>query len=149
MTILKKRPMEIKSLNQLPDETIRRRTGQPSKVESTKDYDRFVFKRGNRPVRRRVVNLMLAIEKHNQLTEYPILVSERADGKLEIADGQHRFEAAKALKVPVFYIKSRQPLTIEQIANANQLQKGWSPYDWLDSWIARGNQEYQDLEGVL
>jgi hypothetical protein len=138
--------MEIKSLNQIPTETLKRRIGQPSKVESTKDYDRFVFKRGNRPVRRRVVNLMLAIEKHNQLTEYPILVSERDDGKLEIGDGQHRFEAAKALKVPIFYIKSRQPLTIEQIANANQLQKGWSLHDWLDSWIARGNLEYQTLK---
>jgi hypothetical protein len=137
---------EIKSLSQLPAEKIKRRIGQPSKVESTKDYDRFVFKRGNRPVRRRVVNLMLAIEKHNQLTEYPILVGERDDGKLEIADGQHRFEAAKALKVPIFYIKSRQPLTIEQIADANQLQRGWSLYDWLESWIARGNPEYQTLK---
>jgi hypothetical protein len=135
----------VKSLSLIP-ERIKWRVGQPSKVEGTKDYDKFVFKRGNRPVRRRVVSLMQAIEKHNQLTEYPILVSERQDGKLEIADGQHRFEAAKALKVTIFYIKSRQPLTIEQIAAANQLQKTWTLQDWLDSWIGRGNAEYMKLK---
>jgi len=137
--------MEVKSLQHLP-ESIKKKVGQPHKVESSKQYDRFVFKRGNRPVRRRVVNLMAAIEKHNQLAEYPILVSERNDGKFEIGDGQHRFEAAKALKVPIFYIRSRQQLTIEQIAQANQLQKGWSMADWLESWIARGNKEYQTLK---
>jgi hypothetical protein len=137
--------MEIKSLDEIP-ESIKRKVGQPNKIESTKQYDRFVFKRGNRPVRRRVVSLITAIEKHNQLAEYPILVSEREDGKLEIGDGQHRFEAAKALKVPIFYIKSRQALSIEQIAAANQLQKSWSLADWLESWIGRGNQQYQTLK---
>lgn len=135
---------ELKSLQDLPK--IKSKVGQPNKVESTTRYERFVLKRGNRPIRGRVVNLMAAIEKHNQLAEYPILVSERQDGKLEIADGQHRFEAAKALKVPIFFIRSRQPLTIEQIAAANQLQKSWSMHDWLESWIGRGNREYQVLK---
>jgi hypothetical protein len=135
----------IKSLNELPD-SFKKKVGQPNKIESTKQYDRFVFKKGNRPVRQRVVTLITAIEKHNQLQDYPILVSERNDGKLEIGDGQHRFEAARALKVPVFYIKSRQPITIEQIAAANQLQKSWSMRDWLDSWIGRDHQEYRTLK---
>jgi len=135
----------LRSLKEIP-ESIKTKVGQPNKVESSNDYERFVFKKGNRPVRRRVVSLISAIEKHNQLAEYPILVSERADGKLEIGDGQHRFEAAKALKVPVFYIRSRQRLTIEQIAAANQLQKSWSLLDWMESWIGRGNMEYQRLK---
>jgi len=135
----------VKSLQEIP-ESIKKRVGQPSKVESTKDYDRFVFKKGNRPVRRRVVSLIAAIEKHNQLAEYPILVSLRNDAKLEIGDGQHRFEAAKALNVPVFYLISRQPLTIEQIASANQLQKSWNLSDWMESWIGRGNREYLTLK---
>lgn len=137
---------EIKSLSHLPADSIKKRIGQPSKIHSTTQYGAFVFKKGNRPVRGRVVSLIAAIEKHNQLAEYPILVSERQDGKLEIADGQHRFEAAKALKVPIFYIVSRQQITIEQIAAANQLQQSWSMYDWLESWIGRGNEEYRTLK---
>lgn len=136
---------EIKSLQQLP-ESIKTRVGKPSGIESTKQYDRFVFKKGNRPVRGRVISLVAAIQKHNQLAEYPILVSERNDGRLEIADGQHRFEAAKALKVPIFYIRSRSEITIEQIAAANQLQKSWNMYDWLESWIGRGNEDYRTLK---
>lgn len=137
---------EVKSLQELPAESIKKKIGQPNPIQSTRQYDRFVFKRGNRPIRKRVITLIAAIEKHNQLQEYPILVSERNDGKLEIADGQHRFEAAKALKVPIFYIRSRQQITIEQIAAANQLQHSWSMKDWLDSWIARGNEEYRRLK---
>lgn len=141
--------MEVKSLSQLPDATIKKKIGQPNKIESTTDYARFTFKKGNRPVRLRVVSLITAIQKHNQLSDYPILVSERQDGKLEIADGQHRFEAAKALKVPIFFIRSRQQITIEQIAAANQLQKSWSMYDWLESWIGRGNEEYRTLKQFI
>lgn len=137
--------MEIKALKELPD-SIKRKVGQPNKIESTTNYDRFVFKRGNRPVRGRVVSLIAAIDKHNQLAEYPILVSERNDGKLEIADGQHRFEAAKALKVPIFFIKSRHQITIEQIAAANQLQASWNLTDWMESWIGRENEEYVKLK---
>jgi ParB/Sulfiredoxin domain len=136
----------VKSLQELP-ESFKTKIGQPNRVESTKQYDRFVFKRGNRPVRKRVISLIAAIEKHNQLAEYPILVSERNDGKLEIADGQHRFEAARALKVPIFFIRSRQQITIEQIAAANQLQKQWSMADWMESWAARGYEDYGKLKG--
>lgn len=137
---------ELKALSELPSEKIKKRIGQPSKIESTTQYDRFVFKRGNRPVRGRVTSLIAAIDKHNQLAEYPILVSERQDGKLEIADGQHRFEAAKALRVPIFYIISRHQITIEQIAAANQLQQSWNLSDWMESWIGRGNPEYLALK---
>jgi hypothetical protein len=110
------------------------------------NYDRFVFKVGNRPVRGRVINLIAAIEKKNMLANYPITVSELDNGKLEIADGQHRFEAARALKVPIFFIRSRQAITIEEIASANQHQKSWNMYDWLESWIARGNKDYATLK---
>lgn len=137
--------MEVKTLQDLP-ESIKKKVGQPNKLESTRNYDRFVFKKGNRPVRGRVVSLIKAIHKHNQLAEYPILVSERDDGKLEIADGQHRFEAARALKVPIFFLKSRQPITIEMIASANQLQQSWNMYDWMESWVARGNEDYRQLK---
>src|SRR5262245_19806840 len=117
--------MEVKSLENLPD-SIKKKIGQPNKIESTTNYERFVFKKGNRPVRGRVVTLINAIQNHNQLAEYPILVSERQDGKFEIADGQHRFEAARALKVPISFIRSRHQISIEMIAAANQLQKSWS-----------------------
>ena len=134
---------EIKSLK---DPRLLRRVGRPCPVESSMNYDRFVFKKGNRPVRGRVINLIAAIEKKNQLSIYPITVSELGDGKLEIADGQHRFEAARALKVPIFFIRSRQPITIEEIASANQQQKSWNMADWMESWIARGNKDYQVLK---
>lgn len=139
---------EIKTLQNLP-ESIKRKIGQPNKIESTTNYGRFVFKKGNRPIRARIIKLIAAIEKHNQLAEYPILVSERQDGKLEIADGQHRFEAAKALKVPIFYVKSRHEITIEMIAQANQLQKTWSMSDWMISWAERGHSDYAVLKNFI
>ena len=128
----------------MPD-SIKKKIGQPNKIESSTCYDKFVFKKGNRPVRGRVVSLINAIDKHNQLAEYPILVSERNDGKLEIADGQHSFEAAKALKVPIFFIRSRHQITIEMIAGANALQASWNLRDWMESWIGRGAPEYVKL----
>lgn len=141
-----KTPIVTKTLQDIPD-SIKTKIGQPEKrIESTTQFSKFVFKKGNRPVRGRVVSLIKAIQSHNQLAEYPILVSERQDGKLEIADGQHRFEAAKALKVPIFYIKSRGQITIEMIAAANQMQQSWSMYDWLDSWVARGAEDYRTLK---
>src|SRR5262245_61365749 len=127
------------------DEQPTRRHRQPNKIESTNNYEKFVFKTGTRPVRGRVNRLIEAMNKHNELQDYPILVSS-INGHLEIADGQHRFVAAKALDLPIFYIRSRQEMSIEEIAAANALQKSWNMYDWMESWIGRGNEEYQKLK---
>jgi hypothetical protein len=122
-----------------------KQTMQPNKIESTTNYDKFILKTGNRPVRNRVATLMAAMKNHNQLQEYPILVSG-VNGHLEIADGQHRFTAAKALGLPIFYIRSREPVSIEQIAAANDIQKSWSLKDWLESWVARDGKDYLVLK---
>lgn len=116
------------------------------KVQSTTDYSKFKLMKGNRPVRNRVTKLIREIkERKNMLAQFPILCQKNNDGRLYVADGQHRLEAAKALKLPVFYTVSDH-ITIEDVAHANSLQKAWNIKDYLASWIARGNKHYAFLK---
>lgn len=115
------------------------------KVLSTTDYSKFKFMEGNRPVQSRVNKLIAAIKRKNELSLYPIVCRQNGDGKLYIADGQHRFKSAQALKVPVFYIVSHD-ITLEDVIEANGIQKSWSLKDHVCSHAALGKSHYVTLK---
>jgi ParB/Sulfiredoxin domain len=114
------------------------------KLESTLDYSRFKRIVGNRGVRRaHIKNLADAIRQDATSVRYnPIVVNE----KMEVIDGQHRLEAIKSLKselnLPVYYIMEPN-LTLDNVISLNSGTKAWTPLDFADSFIERGNKNYQ------
>ena len=73
--------------------------------------------------------------------ECPILVTE----KMEILDGQHRFEAAKKMNTPIFYIISKKSATSNAMVDINQGTHNWKIHDYVKSFADRGNSNYQKL----
>ena len=70
------------------------------KVKVTDEYNIFTFAEGNRAINpAQVKNLIKSIENIG-LIPTPIVVNE----KMQILDGQHRVEACRQLKMPVYYI---------------------------------------------
>jgi hypothetical protein len=55
---------------------------------------------------------------------------------MEIIDGQHRYYAAKKLKLPIYYIMHD---TIEEsdISRLNSIKKDWKPLDYINFYRAK------------
>lgn len=97
-------------------------------MENTKNYDLFKFVDGNRAINsKHMYNLIESIKKENLLHIRPILVDE----KMHILDGQHRFEAAKALGVSIYFIKIKSE-NHSEILRLNQNNKNWKITDFLN-----------------
>jgi hypothetical protein len=119
-----------------------------SKIESTTNYSRFKFMDGNRPVDSgRVRKLMRSIKRKNMLQQFPVVCQKNGNG-LYIMDGQHRYTAARELKVPIFFVEAKN-VTIEDVAATNSAQKGWKPSDFVSSFAAQGNKEYAVLRDFI
>lgn len=109
-------------------------------IQQTKDYDKFKVLEGNRGVTPgHVARIIASIEEHGNMTNAtPILVNER----MEIVDGQHRFEALKQLDEPIFYTMVTGT-GVEDARTMNITQKSWAMRDYAYSWAASGNKLYQ------
>lgn len=69
-------------------------------ILKTKDYGSFKEINSNREVdQRHVRSLVAAIEQKNLLHVNPIV----CNADMEVIDGQHRLEAARALGVEIYY----------------------------------------------
>ena len=107
-----------------------------STVFVTNKYDMFSFIEGNRPVRDAHLDNIRDSIAIKQLP-VPIVV----DDQHRICDGQHRYEACKELKKPIYYIKVAE-MTIEDIQRLNADTRTWTMDDFLDSFCKRGRPEY-------
>ena len=107
-----------------------------NEVKRTNDYSIFKCLYGNRDVNKQHVHrLQKSFEK--VYLRSPILVNE----KYEIIDGQHRFEAAKQMELPInFIVCENYGLKEVQLLNANM--KNWTKKDYLDSYSEQGYPEY-------
>ncbi len=111
-------------------------------LHNTKDYGKFVQLLGNRSLNKNHVKRLIAeIQQKNLLEVCPIIVNER----WEIIDGQHRIEAAKALKKEIWYVKV-PGLDISNVVHLNRTQRPWKLIDYVDLYIAHGKQDYVDLK---
>lgn len=110
-------------------------------ILKTTDYAMFNKNHSNRPINN--INLrrvMASITANNMLEFRPILVNSR----MEVVDGQHRLEAAKALGIPIFYqINKLAENTDIILLNANQ--KRWDYDDYMNFYLNEGRVEYQKL----
>ena len=105
-------------------------------VLQTNDYSLFKHIAGNRVINK----LHLSRLKQSFQKEYllsPIIVNQH----MEIIDGQHRFEAAKDLGLPIrYFICNDYGLTQVQILNANT--SNWKKIDYLNAYCDLGKEQY-------
>lgn len=114
-------------------------------IKETKNYEMFKKKDLNRPIcRHNLQKIIRSVSLRNMLQIRPILVNE----KMEVIDGQHRLEAAKALDLPIFYevYEDSEP---KDIFLLNDNQKPWVIGDYLNYYAASGNTDYINTKRFL
>lgn len=102
------------------------------------ETDYSVFKRldDNRDVfSRRVEKLIASISERYILN--PIIVNE----KMEIIDGQGRFEARKSMRLPIHYIVV-PGATSADCRRMNKYNTRWTQLDYAKSYAKAGNENY-------
>jgi len=106
-------------------------------IQKTTNYDQFKLFHSNRQILPQ--RLIQSIKKKNLLESHPILVSK----DFRIIDGQHRWEAARQLKVPLYYI-IEDGLEESDIPIC-QVQRPWSLDDFLD-FFANKKEDYKFVQ---
>ncbi len=112
----------------------------PTSIKSTQDYTIFKRIKGNRDIYKSHVKTLTEMFKYkpNTLSYNPVLVND----KLEVIDGQHRIEAAKKAKAPVYYIIQKD-LGLKDIQALNSNTKPWGPIDYAKSYEELGKNDYR------
>lgn len=116
---------------------------QRTVVLLTKDYGMFKHMTGNRQLNEGNIQA-IANQLMDRGQQQPIIINERN----EIIDGQHRLEACKRLKMPVQYIK-RSGANLDDVISTNVVGKKWSISDYINRYVAEGNQDYIELEAFV
>ena len=108
----------------------------------TKDYNKFSYLPFNRNVvPRHVEKLKGKFKGNNKQAKAPITVNSN----FEIIDGQHRYNAIKDLKQPLFFMVDDEFRDFD-IVDKNANQQGWLAQDYLKFFSEKGYEDYQKLE---
>jgi len=105
-------------------------------VLRSKDYNIFKSLEGNREVNKVHVDRLKKSFEGGYLLN-PILVNS----KMQIIDGQHRFNAAKSLGLHINYIICPD-YGLKEIQVLNSNMKNWNKNDYLEGFCDLGNEEY-------
>lgn len=111
-------------------------------IYETSNYEMFKKLQGNRDVEK--IGSLKTSMKKNGFMNCPILINE----KNEITDGQHRFESAKELGIPVKFTV-QQEMGLNETIQLNTGQKNWKVEDYIHSYAANGNVNYKRIEQLL
>lgn len=113
------------------------------RIQQTKNYAQFDVSPLNRNLHNRK-SLKQSMRKNGFIPSCAIHVKKRDDGKLEIVRGHHRFETARELKLPVYYIIDNDHTDIFDLeCSGNQK---WSAVDFA---VARSNDGNADCGELL
>jgi hypothetical protein len=105
-------------------------------VFETTEYSAFKTLDGNRNLN--PANLArLKKSMQQELLQVPIIVNE----KMEIIDGQHRFESCKDLGLPLCFIIVKG-YELPQVHKLNAIARNWDLPDYLDSYVNLGLKDY-------
>lgn len=118
---------------------VARKTKVVCSVYETNDYSIFKELEFNRDVSVFRVEKLIASLKENEILN-PIVVNE----KMEIIDGQGRFEALKVLGRPIKFVFS-YGATIDDCRRMNAYNTKWSQRDFVYSFASAGNQNYINI----
>lgn len=108
----------------------------------TENYDMFKKIGGNRKINKANYAKIVKSMKEEQLI-IPIVVNER----YEIIDGQHRYTACKDLGKPIYFYMVRG-YGLEQVKRANIASSNWKKENYLDMFVAEGNETYKEFEEI-
>jgi len=114
-----------------------------NQVNETSDYTMFRTLEGNRHVNKvHIRRLRESFQKAYLLS--PIIVNE----KFEIIDGQHRFEAAKQVGLPInFMVTPNYGLREVQMLNENM--KNWKKEDYLNAYCDLKEPVYLQFKNFM
>jgi hypothetical protein len=111
-------------------------TSAVAQVFQTYNYSIFKSVNGNRNLNKlHLKRLKASIEKNYLFS--PILVNF----KYEIIDGQHRFEAAKELNLPIYYTMVKD-YGLKEVQILNITSKKWNADDYLSGYIDMKLKDY-------
>lgn len=106
----------------------------------TSNYNIFKTLHGNRNVSNaRVEKIIQSIDKVGYIMS-PLIVNE----KMEIIDGQGRYNALKKLGLPIDYIIVKG-IGIEECRQMNINQSNWTVLEFIESYADEGNTSYKFL----
>ncbi|APH20912.1 ParB/RepB/Spo0J family partition protein [Clostridium botulinum] len=112
-------------------------------VQQTYDYSIFKVHPKNRNVDlKHVEEIKISMQK--KLLFNPILINE----KMEIIDGQHRFEACKQLGLPIWFIMV-EGLDVQDMQILNLNNNNWRHEDFLDFYIKEDKNNYKVFKKLL
>lgn len=113
-------------------------------IIKTTDYTIFRKMKGNRDVEPRRVKMITDSIKKIGWISNPIIVNK----KMEIIDGQGRFEALKNLGLPVeYHIVENAKLDDCRMMN-NSMMK-WNTKDYIYSYAVTGNENYKRVKTLM
>lgn len=112
-------------------------------VYETYDYEKFKILSSNRDIKKSNYNGLLTSFKEIYLLAL-VIVNEN----YEIIDGQHRFNAAKELALPIRYI-IMPGYGINEVRQYNKTMQKWLKLDYRDSYATEGKDAYVELTDFM
>lgn len=113
-------------------------------IVKTKNYELFSLKKENREVNYNKV----ASLKSKLIDDGRQIVPIICNSKMEIIDGQHRFQALKELEWPIMYYIDDQ-VTSADLITINNTQKNWGIIDYIHYYASLGNVTFRALEKII
>lgn len=109
------------------------------KTQKTSDYSLFTYDEKNRAVKpSQMRKIQKDMAKRGFIEAFPIIVTKEREGKLRICDGQHRFESAKSLGIPVVYFISDYEIDPATVPAS----QAWSANDFIHRYASQGIEAY-------
>ena len=113
-------------------------------ILKTQNYELFSFKKENREVSYNKV----ASLKSKLIDDGRQIIPIICNSKMEIIDGQHRFQALKELNWPIMYYVD-DAVTGADLITINNTQKNWGMLDYIHYYASLGNVTFKALEKVV
>lgn len=114
-----------------------------NQVNQTNDYNLFKSLKGNRNVNKLHVQRLKESFKSDYLMS-PIIVNQR----YEIIDGQHRFNAARDLSLPINFIICND-YSLDEVKILNTNMKNWRKEDYLNAFCDLKHPEYLKFRNFM
>lgn len=108
------------------------------KLQATRNYDLFEPAAFNRSVAK-TTKLEASMRKFGYIAAYPMHVIRLPNGKLKIKDGHHRFEVARRLGIPIWYVICDDEASMFDL---NGCVIPWTLTDYLDGYCRLGYEPY-------
>ena len=113
-----------------------------TEIKKTNNYNMFKNIMGNRELRGTNYNRLIQSMQKRQLV-IPILCNE----KMEIIDGQHRYEVCRELGLPLYYYVI-DGYGIDEVKRANLVGCNWVIDDYLKLNIEIGKEAYIEFKRI-